>query len=104
MVRRQLYDMMQQQGLDINQKLEYVENMLLRQESYTEDEARNFKQRFSQFKAQFKVKWSAAQRKDERFRKTYGKWLEETIQIPKGTANLKPGAGRPTKSFEDSSE
>lgn len=78
--------------------------MLLRQESYTEDEARNFKQRFSQFKAQFKVKWSAAQRKDERFRKTYGKWLEETIQIPKGTANFKPGAGRPTKSFEDSSE
>jgi len=49
--------MMQQQGVDINQKLEYVENILLRQESYTEDEARNFKQRFSQFKAQFKVKW-----------------------------------------------
>lgn len=105
MVRRQLYDMMQQQqGLVLNKKLEYLENVLLRQESYTEDEERNFKQRFSYFKAQFKEKWSAAQRIDERFRKTYGKWLEGTFEVPKGTVNLKPGAGRPTKSFDDCSE
>lgn len=105
MVRRQLYDVMQQSiCVNLNEKLEYLEGVLLQQENYTEDEERNFKHRFSYFKAQFKEKWSAAQRKDDRFRKIHSKWLEGTFEVPKGTVNVNPGAGRPTKSFDDSSE
>lgn len=67
----------------------------------TPDNLSSLKQRFANFKTSLKEKWSKAHRKEAIFLKINEAWLEGTFVLS-GQKQNRPG--RPSKSFEDSSE
>ena len=92
--------MQQQNVLNIEQKLEFVENWLLGYESYSAEEIKEIKHKFSQFKSELKRRWATAHKKEDRFLKKNSDWLKGTFTIPKVVSR----AGRPTKTFQELSE
>ncbi|KAL4720723.1 hypothetical protein ACJJTC_002087 [Scirpophaga incertulas] len=101
MSRKQLFDIMQQRnGENMQKKIDHLEDYLLSRSSYSEDQIKDIKQKLSVFKHEFKQKWSAASRKLDLFTKKNKNWLLGCLELPVGA--IKPG--RPTKSFEESSE
>ena len=69
MTRNQLYDIMQERkNDDINKKLEYLEQFLLNQQNYIQEERYAFKRKLSYVKTKFKRKWLAACSKEDTFK------------------------------------
>lgn len=101
--RRLLFDKMQSQiRMSFDKKLMYLETYILSQEQYNGDEIKELKPKISHLKAHFKERWENAHRKAELFLKKYDTWLQGTFKIPR--AKRRRSSGRPTKSFEESSE
>ena len=86
--------------LNIEKKLEFVENWLLCYESYSAEELKEIKHKFSQFKSELKRRWTTAHKKEERFLKKNSDWLKGIFKILKVSSR----AGRPTKTFQDLSK
>lgn len=68
MTRKKIFDIMRQQNdLNINNKLEFAENFLLTSETYSEEEKKQIKHKFSHLKSEIKRRWVAAHKKEEIF-------------------------------------
>lgn len=100
--RKYLFEKMQTQNLStLNEKLQYLENYLLMLCEDVEHSKSNLKHNFSYLKSQIKQRWLKAHKTEATFLKNNELWLQGTFEIPVGTSNRQ---GRPSKSFEDSSE
>lgn len=93
--------MQQQNVLNFEEKLIYLESYLLSGEGYTETQINNFKHKFSHFKSEMKQRWLKALRKEELFLKNNESWLVGTFEIPLVTPKR---PGRPHKLFAESGE
>lgn len=92
---------MQGQNLNtMNEKLEFLENHLLQSEDFSTEQINIIKHDLSRFKSEVKSRWTKALRKEEYFLKKNEEWLQGTFNIPK----IVNRPGRPSKSFEASSE
>lgn len=101
MTRKELVDLMlSQNDLNINEKMDFAENFILSQHPYTEEQKKDIKRRFSYVKSEIKCRWTKAKGTNA-FMKKNEQWLEGLFELPKINKS-KPG--RPTKSFEESSE
>lgn len=85
----------------MDEKLAYLENYLFSSYGDTEENIKKLKRNIAYFKTAIKKKWSKAQRKEEDFLKSNHSWLNGTFEIPFQAQNR---PGRPSKSFEESSE
>ncbi|CAH2106600.1 unnamed protein product [Euphydryas editha] len=56
------------------------------------------------FKSDFKKKWTASSYKDQRFLNNNEQWLTSSIELPYWSAEPTQKLGRPTKTFEESSD
>lgn len=84
----------------IEGKITYLENHLLITTHCPPEKVSCLKRELRFFKTEFKHKWLAASRKEDRFLKTNEKWLAETVTL---TVWLKRKSGRPLKEFEECS-
>ena len=92
---------MQEQKLpNFEAKINYLENELLTNEDYNQDQIKELKHKISYLKSEFR-RWSKANRQQDKFLKDNADWLQGTFKIPK--SSHKP-IGRPFKSFSESSE
>lgn len=102
MTRKHLFMIMQQQdSYTFGEKLDFLENYLLQQDIFSEEDTNKIKHDFSRFKSQIKRRWSVARRSEEYFIKKNAEWLEGTYTIPMPKETR---AGRPSKPFIESSE
>lgn len=85
---------------DIYEKLEYLENYLLKKDSFAEDQQTKLKKQLVYFKSEIKKRWLCAYRRGETFLKQNKNWLQECFEIP--VVISRPG--RPTKPFNELSE
>lgn len=100
--RKYLYQIMKGENLpNFDAKINYLENHLLLKYGNTDEDIKDLKQRFSLFKSVLKEKWAKCHRKEEAFLKNNDSWLNGTFQLPIKSLNR---PGRPSKSFDDSSE
>jgi len=101
MTRRHLFNMMQQQNLpNMSEKLEFVENYLLTQDDYFEEQRKEIKHNFSRFKSELKRRWITAHKKEDSFIAKNSAWLEGTFTIL--TIVRRPG--RPKNMFSKASD
>lgn len=101
MTRREIFDLMSAQNrLDINEKLEFVENHLATLEPYSDEQIKEIKHKFSYVKSEIKRHWIAAKQRPDLFGKNNQTWLRGVFELPK--VQTKPG--RPKKLFEEASE
>nr|XP_034184029.1 uncharacterized protein LOC117606105 [Osmia lignaria] len=99
--RQELFDIMQtHKDKNISQKLECLEQFLLNQQNYTEEERQAFKRKISHTKSQFKRRWLSARYKEDLFKKQNEKWLQGTMEILTSQSRQ----SQSTKSFTDLSE
>lgn len=98
--RKQIVDLMNTQNdLDINGKLMFAENHLISQQSYTEEQIKDIKHRFSYIKTEIKKRWIAAKNRQVFYAKNED-WLNGIFELP----NISVKPGRPTKAFDEASE
>ena len=93
----------QQEAPNFNEKMDLADQNLLSRNQYTEELKTVYKRQMSRLKAIFRKMWSSSSRTHEIFIKKHGPWLQGSFQIP-GTPSTPSSAGRPRKSFVDSSE
>ena len=93
----------QQEAINFNEKMALADQNLLSRNQYTEELKTVYKRQMSRLKAIFRKMWSSSSRTHEIFIKKHGPWLQGSFQIP-GTPSTPSSAGRPRKSFVDSSE
>ena len=93
----------QQEAPNFNEKMDLADQHLLSRNQYTEELKTVYKRQMSRLKAIFRKMWSSSSRIHEIFIKKHGPWLQGSFQIP-GTPSTPSSAGRPRKSFVDSSE
>jgi hypothetical protein len=85
----------------ISEKLQYMENHMTQETGCVngpENLLKEYKQKISYFKSQFKTKWAAARNAKALFIANNQEWLNNSISLPAVTV-VRPG--RPTKSFQD---
>jgi hypothetical protein len=103
--RQQLFDILQQSPAKlISEKLQYMENHMMQETGCgngPENLLKEYKQKISYFKSQFKTKWAAARNAKALFIANNQEWLNNSISLPAITV-VRPG--RPTKSFQELSE
>lgn len=93
---------MQSQNLkNMDEKLAYIENYLLSTYGDTEGNISKLKRNIAYFKTALKKKWLKAKRTESDFFKSNKSWLNGSFEIPIGVPLR---TGRPSKSFEESSE
>lgn len=66
MTRREIFDLMSAQNrLDINEKLEFVENHFATLEPYSDEQIKEIKHKFSYVKCEIKRHWIAAKQRPD---------------------------------------
>lgn len=101
MTRKEIFDIMRQRkDTNINEQLEFVEVVLLSSVCCSEAQKKEIRHKFSYVKSEFKRRWTDAHYKEDIFRKKNHDWLQGTFELPKTTIQ----SGRPSKTFEESSE
>ena len=75
-------------GKKNEEKLEFLGTKLVEITQCPDDEKHNFDRTLRFFKTQFKQRWVAASRKEERFLPNNDKWLKSSIQFQKFSAEL----------------
>ncbi|KAJ8946595.1 hypothetical protein NQ314_008850 [Rhamnusium bicolor] len=100
--KREIFNMMQQQNqMNINEKLDFVEDYFINTDNFTEDDKKDIKKKFSRLKSEFKRRWSEASYKEDIFMGKTHAWLNTiAFDLPKPSRIV----GRPSKTFHDSSE
>ncbi|XP_030746819.1 uncharacterized protein LOC115875492 [Sitophilus oryzae] len=100
MTRREIFDLMSAQNrLDINEKLEFVENHFATLEPYSDEQIKEIKHKFSYVKSEIKRHWIAAKQRPDLLGKNNQTWLKGVFELPKVQTN----PGRPKKLFEEAS-
>lgn len=95
----------QQQAPNFDEKMDLADQHLLSRNQYTEELKQVYKRQMSRLKAALRKMWSSSSRTHEKFIKKHGTWLQGSFQIPiPATLSTPSSAGRPRKSFVDSSE
>lgn len=103
LTRKHIFDLILEQRFpDFNKKVDAVESQFLTSDKFNEDEIRDIKRNFSHLKTQLKKRWKAACYIKNRFISKNHDWLQGTFVLPKAASTIHKG--RPSKSFEDSSE
>lgn len=101
MTKMRLYDIMRQhKACNFDEKLDFLENFLLSQEDYSEEELKALKAKFRILKFDFKRRWQLAKRRVDLFRNQNESWLMRTVELPKKVAKTE----RPKKSFAELSK
>ncbi|XP_076545847.1 uncharacterized protein LOC143305586 [Osmia lignaria lignaria] len=99
--RRRLVDLMfDREDLQFSDKLEYIESYITTYDNYSSENVQDIRKRFSYIKSELKRRWSEAQNTKDRFYKKNNNWLNGTFELPVVTVR----SGRPSKSFEESSD
>lgn len=102
MTRKSLYEVLKQcSDRKIDQKFEFLENRLKIITKCPESKQGILRSALKSFKFQYKQKWTAANKKEERFLTKNEQWLNTCIALPTWT---KKKAGRPTKEFKELSD
>lgn len=100
--RKYLYTLLKQSTkASMEDKFLFLENKLIKITKCTEQKRKTLKKILSHFKCDFKRKWEAANRKEERFLKNNQKWINASIKLPMWK---KINAGRPRKDFIEVSD
>ena len=103
--RRALYDMMRDcKGMKIDEKFDFLRTKLIEITHCPDNQRCILDRTLKYFKTEFKQKWVAASRKEERFLCKNEKWLTSSIQLQKFSAEVTHKQGRPTKPFENLSD
>lgn len=101
MTKKGLYDLMKRcPEKDFVTKLNFMENYIISQPTFPDEEKKKFKRKFSYLKSDLKKRWLAAHKVESVFLKNNHNWLESTVEIPL----IKTLVGRPSKSFVELSE
>lgn len=91
---------MKEENLTFDEMLDNLEKDLLSKYGDSDENINILKSKFSHFKSEMKRRWLKAHRVEKNFLKQNSSWLEGTFEIP----ITKQRQGRPSISFEDSSE
>src|SRR6195952_1075522 len=95
----------QQQASNFDEKMDLADQHLLPRNQYTEELKQVYKRQMSRLKAAVRKMWSSSSRTHKKCIKKHGTWLQGSFQIPiPATLSTPSSAGRPKKSFVDSSE
>ena len=98
--RRALYDMMRDcKGMKIDEKFDFLRTKLIEITHCPDNQRCILDRTLKYFKTEFKQKWVAASRKEERFLCKNEKWLTSSIQFQKFSSEVTHKQGWPTKPF-----
>lgn len=101
LTRKDLYDIMKNCSENsFVKKMDFMENYILSDRTFPDEEKKNFKHKLSYIKSEFKKRWFASHKVESSFLKKNHNWLQNTIEIP----CKKIRTGRPTKPFVQLSE
>lgn len=103
--RRSLYDLMQEcKGKKIEEKFLLLQDQLVNITHCPDNDKNILIRALRFFKTQFKQRWAAAKRQEQRFLNNNKKWLASSIKLPSLGSETGKKRGRPTKKFQELSE